>query len=613
MERTDNLFSDFAPVSKAQWKAKALEDLKGAGFDKKLVWKTDDGFSVYPFYTREDIDALDALQAQDRLFARPRREWVGYAAVTVTNPLTANKQARYLVKCGATGILFTFTDPGEPDFPVLLKGLDPVVLSIAFATGQPSVALLSDYFTYLYEQNIKPERVRGFYAADVLERWVTTGEEPDMETVANLLRLSAAAPGFKSLVVQSLAFVNAGAGTVQELAFTLNKVTDYLDKLTEGGVEREVVTGNLMLHLAVGGDYFFEIAKLRAVRVLLKSVVDLYGSEADAVAVLASNALWSKSFYDPYVNLLRNTTEAMSAVLGGCDALLVQPHDSSYAAPSPFSQRIALNVSTLLKEESYFDKVVDPAAGCYYLESLTAQLAGTALALVKEVEAGGGFMEAFREGIVQEKVRAVREKKEAEIASRKRVYVGTNKYPNAQEKMVLSSAGQSQQRGNGFPLLVPQRATRLFEELRSRTLAHAQATGFTPRVYLAAFGNLALRKARATFAAEFFGTAGFSVLGEFYNADPVKGAEDAAASEADIVVICSSDADYETGAAPFAQAFRAKANDRLLVLAGYPEALVPDLKKAGVDSFIHVKTNAIEVLTQFQNKLFMAVTEETPA
>lgn len=607
------MFSDFAPVTREQWKAKALEDLKGADFDKKLVWKTDDGFSVYPFYTREDIDTLDGLQAQDRLFARPHREWVSYATVTVTNPMTANKHARHLVKCGATGILFTFPDPGEPDFPVLLKGLDPVVLPIAFATEQPSVALLSDYFTYLYEQNIKAERVRGFYASDVLERWVTTGEEPDMETVANLLRLSAAAPGFKSLVVQSHAFVNAGAGTAQELAFTLNKITDYLDKLTEGGVDREVVTGNLMLHLAVGSDYFVEIAKLRAVRLLLKGILDLYATEAEAVPVLASNALWSKSFYDPYVNLLRNTTEAMSAVLGGCDALLVQPHDSSFAEPSPFSQRIALNVSNLLKEEAYFDKVVDPAAGCYYIESLTAQLADTALALFKEVEAGGGFMEAFREGAVQEKIRVVREKKEAEIASRKRVYVGTNKYPNGQEKMVLPSAALPQERSGDVPLLLPQRATRLFEELRSRTLVHAQATGFTPRVYLAAFGNLAMRKARATFASEFFGTAGFAVLGEFYDADPVKGAENAAASEADIVVICSSDADYETGAAAFAQAFRAKAKDRLLVLAGYPEALVPALKDAGVDSFIHVKTNAIEVLTQFQNKLFTVVAEGTLA
>ncbi|HEY1113475.1 MAG TPA: methylmalonyl-CoA mutase family protein [Chitinophagaceae bacterium] len=613
MERTDKLFSGFAPSSKEQWKARAIEDLKGADFDKKLVWKTDDGFSVYPFYTKEDVQAIDTLQAQDRLFAREKREWVRYATVAVTNPLTANKHARHLVKCGATGILFTFTDPGEPDFPVLLKGLEPAVLPIAFASGQPSVALLSEYFTYLYEQRVNPERISGFYATDVLESWATTGEEPDLETVANLLHLGAGAPGFKSLVVQSHAFANAGANTSQELAFTLNKVTDYLDKLTEFGVTKEVVTNSLMLHLAVGGDYFFEIAKFRAVRVLLKSILDLYGSEAEAVPVLASNALWSKSFYDPYVNLLRNTTEAMAAVLGGCDALLVQPHDSGYAEPSAFSQRVALNVSNLLKEEAYFDKVVDPAAGCYYIESLTTLLADKALSLFREVETEGGFMGAFRNGLVQEQIRIVREKKEAEIASRRRVYVGTNKYPNGQEKMVLPTVREPQERRDDLTLLVPQRATRLFEELRTRTLAHTQATGFTPRVYLATFGNLAMRKARAAFSGEFFGTAGFTILGEFFYEDPVKGAQESAASEADIVVICSSDADYETGALAFAQAFKAAAADKQLVLAGYPEALVQSLKEAGVDCFIHVKTNVIEVLTQFQNKLFTVVAEGVPA
>jgi methylmalonyl-CoA mutase len=613
MEKTDKLFSDFAPVSKEQWKAKAIEDLKGADFDRKLVWKTDDGFPVYPFYTQEDLEVIDSLEAQDRLFAHPQREWVRYASIRVTDAAVANKQALELLKCGATGLLFTFNDPGEPDFPVLLRGIDLIGLPISFATPQPSVALVSEYFTFLYERNIKPESVKGFYASDVLESWITKGEEPDFETVATLLRLTADAPGFKSLVIQSHAFVNAGASTTQELALTLNKITDYLDKLTDIGLDKDLVTAKLMLHLAIGGDYFFEIAKLRAVRVVLKGVLDLYGSDVETIPILASNALWSKSFYDPNVNLLRNTTEAMSAVLGGCDALLVQPHDFGYAEPTPFSQRIALNVSNLLKEEAYFDKVVDPAAGCYYIESLTATLADKALIMFKEVEAVGGFMEAFRQSMIQERIQIVRDKKEVEIASRRRVYVGTNKYPNGSEQTVLTQVADAGPANGNIPLLVPQRATRLFEELRTRTLANARATGFTPRVYLATFGNLAMRKARASFSSEFFGTAGFSIMGEFFNADPVKAAEESAASEADIVVICSSDADYETGALPFVQAFKAKGGDKLLVLAGYPEALVATLKEAGVDVFIHVKTNAIEVLTDFQNKLFTAAAEVVTA
>lgn len=613
MERTDTLFSGFAPVSKEQWIAKAVEDLKGADFDKKLVWKTDDGFTVYPFYTSEDLEAIEGLQTQDRLFAHPRREWVRYACVRVTDAQEANRQALDLLNCGATGLLFSFTDPGEPNFPELLRGVDVVGLPVSFATAQPSVALVSEYLTFLYERNIKLESIKGFYVSDVLETWITKGEAPDFETMTTLVRLAADAPGFKTLVVQSHAFVNAGASTTQELAFTLNKLTDYLDKLTENGLDKELIAGKLMLHLAIGGDYFFEIAKLRAVRVLLKSILDLYGSDAETIPILASNALWSKSFYDPNVNLLRNTTEAMSAVLGGCDALLVEPHDASFGEPTLFSQRIALNVSNLLKEEAYFDKVVDPAAGCYYIESLTAMLADKALVLFKEVEAAGGFMQAFSTGMIQERIRIIREKKESEMATRKRVYVGTNKYPNGGEKSVLPRADNTEQAADGVPLLRPQRATRRFEELRNRTLAYGQATGFTPRVYLATFGNLAMRKARASFASEFFGTAGFTIMGEYFNSDPVKAAEESAAGEADIVVICSSDADYETGAMSFVTAFKARATNKLLVLAGYPEALVASLKEAGVDVFIHVKTNAIEVLTQLQNKLFTAAAEEVTA
>jgi methylmalonyl-CoA mutase len=608
MEQTDKLFSGFTPVSKEEWKAKAIEDLKGADFHQKLVWKTDDGFPVYPFYTREDLTAIEPIIAEEQLITSAPRHWEQYTIINADDAIAANRQAQALVKCGATGVLFTFSDEGEADLPRLLEGLNLEELSISFSSPQPSVAFLSEYMGYLEEREIDLQSISGFYECDVLEQWITTGEEPDFETVANLLKMAEGVPNFKTLVVRSGAFVNAGSTTAQELAFTLNKLTDYLDKLTELGLSKEVLTRNLLVHLVIGGDYFLEIAKFRAMRLLLNKILELYGNAVQRIPVLASNALWSKSFYDPNVNLLRNTTESMAAVLGGCDALLVQPHDSAFAQPSPFSQRIAMNISNLLREEAYLDKVADPAAGCYYIESLTANLIHQSLSLFKEVEGLGGFMEAFRLDNIQQKVVQAREKKEREIALRKRVYVGTNKYPNPHEKAVLPVVATQPEEKQEFPLLVPQRATQKFDELRSRTLVHQQKTGYVPQVYLATFGNLTMRKARASFAAELFGVAGFKVIGEFYNTDPAITANEAAASEADIVVICSSDTDYETGALSFVQAFRAVTTDKQLVLAGYPEALLQPLKEAGVDAFIHIKCNAIEVLTHFQNKLFKEVT-----
>ena len=604
MELTDKLFSSFAPVSKEEWKARAIEDLKGADFHQKLVWKTDDGFPVYPFYTKEDLEAVETLGMGGGLVASTPRRWDQYVIINADDALAANRQAQALVKGGATGVLFTFSDAGEADLPQLLKGLNLQELSISFSSPQPSVAFLSEYMSYLEESGISFHQIKGFYECDVLEQWITRGEEPDLETMANLIKIMEGASNFKTLVIRSGAFVNAGATTAQELAFTLNKLTDYLDRLTELGISQEVLTSTLLLHLAVGGDYFFEIAKFRAVRLLLNNILELYGNAAHRIPVLASNALWSKSFYDPNVNLLRNTTEAMAAVLGGCDALLVLPHDSTFAQPSAFSQRIALNVSNLLREEAYLDKVADPAAGCYYIESLTFSLVHQSISLFKEVEGLGGFMEAFRLGNIQEKIAHAHERKESAIASRKRVYVGTNKYPNPQEASVLPGRNIQPHEGQEFPLLVQQRATRQFDELRSRTLVHQQKTGYLPQVYLATFGNLAMRKARASFAYEFFGVAGFKIMGEFYNADPAAAANEAAASNADIVVICSSDADYESNALSFVLAFRKVTTNKQLVLAGFPEALVQPLKEAGVNAFIHIKCNAIEVLTHFQYKLF---------
>lgn len=602
MNTTEKLFSEFAPVSREQWKTKAIEDLKGADFDKRLVWKTDEGFPIQPFYTEEDLQANPLLRNQYKLFSAPKRQWTNYVEIDATNAAEANARALEMKNFGANGFLFQLKEGTQPKFPVLLKGLQPETDEIAFKTPHPDPSLVSSYFDYLKEKQIKLANIKGFYSADVLETWITTGTAPDFKALAEVLKSTAIAPNFKGLAIKSHAFLNAGSNATQELAFLLSKLTDYIDKLGESGLRTSEIIAELMLHTAIGGDYFTEAAKLRALRILLGSVLKLYDGDASAVRILSSNATWSKSAFDPNVNMLRNTTEAMSALIGGCDALLIYPHDSSFKEVTPFSQRIALNIANILKEESYFDKVADPAAGSYYLENLTQLLAQRALELFKEVEEKGGFVKTFESNIIQEKIKAVRDKKSSEIATRKRVYVGTNKYPNLQEKTPVK-VGNGKAASKEYSLLAPQRATEIFEKLRNRTLLHAEKTGFTPSVYLATFGNLAMRKARAGFSSEFFGTAGFEILGEFFHDDAVKAAEESAGSKADIVVICSSDPDYEAQGAAFAEKFRSIAKDKILVLAGYPEALVESLKKAGVDEFIHIKSNAVEVLSNMQERL----------
>lgn len=593
------LFSEFDSITAAAWKETAIKDLKGADFEKKLVWKTDEGISVQPFYTAEDLHSVQCIQSGEC-----KRGWLNYIEADTTDQVAANKFIRRMIDFDISGVLLDINDPGTIDFYVLLNGINPEKLEISFKLPEPSPSLFRNYFDFLATQEVKLSAVHGFVQTDVLETWSVTGQDPDIEALAEQIKITSQAEHLRGLMLSSHAFVNAGSGIVQELAFTLNKITDIIELLEKAGLERERIIGQLALHLAIGGDYFFEIAKLRAMRPLLATILERYSVTVPVIPVVSSSSAWSKSLYDPNVNMLRNTTEAMSAILGGCDALLIQPHDSTFKTPDEFSHRVALNISNLLKEESYFDKVADPAAGSYYIETITAELADKTLQLFSEIELNGGYVESFIEGVIQEKITALKNKKETEAASRKRVYVGTNKYPNLQEKAPPVQKLSADTEDRDIPLLQPQRATHLFEQMRQRSQQRFGLTGKAPKVYLACFGDLTMRKARASFAMEFFGTAGFEITEDYFFDDITKGAEQIAESDADIVVLCSSDAEYATEGKLFAETFKKHTAGKRLILAGYPAEIIETLKQAGVDDFIHMKTDVTGFITTLQDELF---------
>lgn len=593
------LFSGFDSITAAAWKETAIKDLKGADFEKKLVWKTDEGISVQPFYTAEDLHSVQCIQSGEC-----KKGWLNYIEADTTDQVAANKFICRMIDFDISGVLLDINDPGTIDFYILLNGINPEKLEISFKLPEPSPSLFRNYFDFLAKQEVKLSAVHGFVQTDVLETWSVTGQDPDIEALAEQIKITSQAEHLRGLMLSSHAFANAGSGIVQELAFTLNKITDIIELLEKSGLERERIVGQLALHLAIGGDYFFEIAKLRAMRPLLATILERYSVTVPVIPVVSSSSAWSKSLYDPNVNMLRNTTEAMSAILGGCDALLIQPHDSTFKTPDEFSHRVALNISNLLKEESYFDKVADPAAGSYYIETITAELADKTLQLFSEIELNGGYVESFIEGVIQEKITALKNKKETEAASRKRVYVGTNKYPNLQEKAPPVQKLSADTEDRDIPLLQPQRATHLFEQMRQRSQQQFGLTGKAPKVYLACFGDITMRKARASFAMEFFGTAGFEITEDYFFDDITKGAEQIAKSDADIVVLCSSDAEYATEGKFFAEMFKKHTAGKRLILAGYPAEIIETLKQAGVDDFIHMKTDVTGFITTLQDELF---------
>ncbi|WP_044200481.1 methylmalonyl-CoA mutase family protein [Flammeovirga sp. OC4] len=610
----EKLFSDFEPISKETWKEKVITDLKGADFDKKLVWKTENGMTIPPYFNSEDRENKSEILSELKNILPSNEnegmDWKSFQRVVGKDNAEVNTNALYLLDRGVEGLVFDVDSIQDFDIEQALKGISIEMISIGFENVKHPRTLMRDYVGYLHIHGVSLDKVAGYINFDPIHDFTTTGamDEEGFQRLSRLISYTAEMPNFKVISVASDAFVNAGANHVQELAFSLNTLVEYIDQLSKFDVEPTEVLSNVIFQATVGGDYFHEIAKFRAFRLLVLEIAKLYDASFDAsnIVIVGNSSLWSKSLYDPNVNMLRNTTEAMSAVLGGVDAINIEAHNASYEKPTTQSQRVALNISHLMREEAYLGKVADPASGSYYIDTLTEKLLDAALLLFQTIESEDGFLASFKSGGIQSLIQKTRDQKEKLIAQRRSVYVGTNRYPNQQEVVNPEGVSVNHDTVAEVELLLPQRATLQFENLRLKTEKYVHDGGTRPKVFNTLFGNLAMRKARSTFAMDFFGTAGFISEEQFF--DSVEEAiQGAIQTDADIVVMCSSDPEYQEHVAAFAKAFKAsEAKGKKLILAGFPGEFEAAYTEAGVDGFVHVKTNAIQALSQFQADLEIA-------
>jgi methylmalonyl-CoA mutase len=483
MSERKPVLPEFPPVSTQSWMEVVTKDLKGADFNKKLVWQTDEGFAVKPFYRAEDLAGLEYLEAP----------------------------------------------PGA--------------------------------FPY----------VRGGHPTNDWE----IREEPAPE-----------APNR----IRACKFHDAGATAVQELGYGMAAGIEYLATAPQRGLTAEDAAGDIEFCFAVGSSFFFEIAKLRAARLLWGRICESFGCSrcASKMTLGVRTSSWNKTVYDAHNNVLRATTEAMSATLGGCDALYVAPYDSVFGAPDENSKRLARNTQLILKNEAWFDRVADPAAGSYYVETLTDALAREAWKLVQEVERSGGFGAAKQ--TIEAAIAQSAANKRAALASRRKTLVGTNNYPNTSGERALAGVKKNVMEAYG------PRLADAFEQLRLAT----ERSGKTPRFLLAEVGDLKMRKARSTFVANFLGCAGFEIKAQGF-ADAVQAAE--AGKGADAVVLCSSDAEYPTLAPALIEALKAAGSKAPVIVAGYPQDALEQLKTAGVADFIHIRSNAVDTLKSWQARL----------
>ena len=615
----NKLFSEFPPVSTEKWEEAINKDLKGADYDKKLVWHTIEGFNVKPYYRAEDLEGLEYLDTNpgQQPYTRGKQTggnvWEVRQDIHVADPVEANRIALDAVERGATSLgLCAKQIATVDDMAALLKGIYINAVSINFMCSHDYLSVLRLYVDYAKREGYNPAELRGSCDFDMFRYALThgrfhRGEEGDLQMAKELVEYAhQELPKFRVLTVGSNLLHNAGSNIVQELGFGLAAANELVARLTDLGCKMEHVGRSIELSVGVGSTYFMEIAKIRAARLLWSKIVDQYKPECECPYKLFINATtsrWNQSVYDPYVNMLRSTTEAMSSAIAGADSISVLPFDNAYKEADDFGYRIARNQQLLLKEESYLDKIVDPAAGSYYIENLTNDIAQGAWKHFLEVEEAGGYCKALRSGLVQDAVEATARKRDLDIATRRTTILGTNQYPNLLEKMgdKMEKAGSCHcccdDKGDEVRTLLPYRGAEAFEQLRLQT----ERAAHRPRVFLLTYGNLTMRKARAGFATNFFGVAGYEIIDNPGFATPEEGAQAALDSKADVVVLCSSDDEYAELTEPACKLLKGKVKS--LVLAGYPKEMVETYKGYGIDEFIHVKTNVLDCLQQFQEKL----------
>lgn len=609
-EKREKLFSEFPPVSNEEWMEVVTRDLKGAPFEKKLVWRTKEGFNVQPFYRAEDIEHLPTKDVLPGQFPYVRgtkadNNWLVRQDIAVQGDI---KQLNTNIKCvmerGANSLGLHFVDEcvNAATIQEMLAGIDLDKLEInLYARRDLTVQLIEATKEALKALGADLGKVRGSFGFNPFRHTLGAGVRWSewVETSVEVLKAAEPLTQFTCLSFQSVDLVNAGAYIYQEIGYALAAGADMLAKVIEkSGKSISEVAERIRFEMGIGSNYFMEIAKFRAIRwlwaLIVRSNDEKTSDRATKAVVHAETSRWNKTIYDAYVNLLRSMTETMSATIAGVHSVTVNPFDKHYNPKgSDFSRRIARNQQLLLKEESHFDKVVDPAGGSYYIEHLTQAIAEQGWKLFLEVEEQGGFAKLANEGKVQEAVNASNEARHKAVATRRENLLGTNIFPNFTETATEETRAidNSKVEGKEITALDKRRGASDFEELRLAT----EASGKTPKVFMLTIGNLAMRLARSQFSSNFFGVAGYKLIDNLGFETVQEGVDAARKAGADIVVLCSSDDEYaEYGP----QALEALKGEMPLVIAGAP-ACMEELQAKGIEHFVHVKANVLETMQKF--------------
>ena len=588
----EKLFADFTAPTRQEWRDKIEVDLKGADYEKKMVWRTNEGFSMQPFYLKEDVDKLATVNALPGEFPfvrgnkKDNNQWYVRQNIKADDAKEANAKALDILNKGVNSLGFRIPgDKVSAEFiETLLDGICCDCIEVSFRTCQRHVLELADIVVAYYEKKgYDKEKIVGGIGFDPIERMLMKGKDttmllPDMPKLVEKLKDF---PNLRCVMVHSDLLCNSGAYVYQELGYALK----------------------IKFYMGIGGNYFMEIAKFRAARMLWAQIVKQYEPKCDCACQMCINAAtttYNQTVFDSYVNMLRSQTEAMSAALAGIHSMVVTPFDAPYEVPTDFAERIARNQQLLLKEECHFDKIVDVSGGSYFVEELTVAIAKEGWKLFLAVEDEGGFLAAVKAGKIQEAINSTDAARHANAGKRKEFLLGTNQFPNFTEtsegkEPLACDCTCKHSSDPDVPALKTSRLASDFETLRLTTEKAAKQ----PVAFMLTIGNLAMRQARAQFSCNFLAAAGYKVIDNLGFPTVEEGVDKALEAGADIVVLCSSDDEYAEYAIP---AFKYLNGRAMFVVAGAP-ACSEDLKAAGIENFIHVRVDQLKTLQEYNAKL----------
>lgn len=629
-EEPKKLFYKFSPVSDQEWEQKILEDLQGADYEKKLIWNTPEGIKVKPFYRAQDLEYIPGKDSLPGTYPYLRglrpysNQWKIRQDIDETNIEEANRIACDSLMRGADALQLDVSAITHTNqLARLLLDIDPTKTDIRYHSARNYKVLMNRLISICNDRGLDPNSLLGSFDFDPINYLLLNGDfyqsqESDLLDACDLIEsFGTTAPLLRLISINGQTFHNAGANIVQELAFAMASASDYVARLIAADLPANHIMPRITFVFASGSNYFMEIAKFRAARLLWARIAEQYHPlrkpESVKAHIQVITSSWNKTVYDPYVNMLRTTTEAMAAAIGGVDSITVLPFDMPYKDSDEFSRRMARNQQIILKEEAFLDKVIDPSGGSYYIENLTSSIASHAWDLFRQIEQMGGMIEAVKAGFIQESVEKNYQARMNDVSNRKMILLGTNQHPNLSESMLgqiqeldeVVSPDEKEEKQTKYKRISTHRAAEVFEDLRLSTELYVSAGNPQPVVFLLTIGNLAMRKARASFSSSFFGCAGYHIIDNPGFNSIEEGVNAAIESQADIVVLCSSDEEYVDLVRPFCSLLKSQDPQLILVLAGYPKDHIESFRQSGIDEFIHIRSNVVETLSKFHKRLMI--------